>query len=41
MMKGQIERALKGSLELTYGADGLLAVMILPLDATPRMISAA
>ena len=33
--------ALNGSLALTYGAEGFAAVMTIPLDATPRMISAA
>jgi two-component system CheB/CheR fusion protein len=41
MIKGQVERALKGHLALTYGAEGFMAVMTIPLDATPRMISAA
>jgi two-component sensor histidine kinase len=41
LIKGQVERALKGSLALTYGAEGFAAVMTIPLDATPRMISAA
>jgi two-component sensor histidine kinase len=41
LIKGQVERALKGSLCLTYGADGFAAVMTMPLEATPRMIWAA
>ena len=41
MMKGQVERALKGQMALTYGAEGFTAVMTIPLDAIPRMISAA
>ncbi len=41
LIKGQVERALNGSLALTYGAEGFAAVMTIPLDATPRMISAA
>ena len=41
LIKGQVERALNGSLALTYGAECFAAVMTIPLDATPRMISAA
>jgi two-component system CheB/CheR fusion protein len=41
LIKGQVERALKGSLALTYGAEGLAAAMTIPLDTMPRMISAA
>lgn len=41
LIKGQMERALKGSLSVAYGAEGLAAVMTIPLDAMPRMIWAA